>query len=195
MNWILPWWLVGIALILVTIGHELGHMVAATLLGIPVKRIAVGLGPTLWRGCWRGRVEFVLRAMPAGMSVGVPSRWDETGKLRRPVAHDMAVAAAGPAASMLITAVMLGLALLWQPQGVALAWLFGVAALSAVLGLLNLIPVPGLDGGHLLILGASWLGWTLSPVQEAAIHRTGLHVMALLCLVLFAVEIAQRLSA
>jgi regulator of sigma E protease len=45
--------------------HELGHLVAAKLAGIPVASFSVGLGPKLWTRRW-GQVEYALRALPLG---------------------------------------------------------------------------------------------------------------------------------
>ena len=45
--------------------HELGHLIAARLGGIPVAGFSVGFGPKLWARRW-GQVEYALRALPLG---------------------------------------------------------------------------------------------------------------------------------
>lgn len=45
--------------------HEIGHLVAARLTGIPVAGFSVGLGPKVWKRRF-GRVEYSLRAFPLG---------------------------------------------------------------------------------------------------------------------------------
>ena len=45
--------------------HELGHLAAARLVGIPVAGFSVGLGPKVWS--WhRGWTEYSIRALPLG---------------------------------------------------------------------------------------------------------------------------------
>lgn len=177
-------------LVVVAVLHELGHLAAARVLNIPVKRIGIGLGPVLWRRWLGDDLELVLRAVPAGVTVGVPGRRDTDGCLRRPVGHDMLLAAAGPLASLL-TALALWAAA-WipgLPLGLSM-WLVSTAGLSALLGVLNLIPIPGLDGGHLALLTLARLGYSLSPQREAAAHHLGLRLLAVALVVLLAAEIA-----
>ncbi len=45
--------------------HELGHMLCAVLLSVPVKMVSIGIGPMLWRGRI-GETRFELRAVPCG---------------------------------------------------------------------------------------------------------------------------------
>jgi regulator of sigma E protease len=45
--------------------HELGHLAAARLTGIPVAGFSIGFGPKLWTRRW-GQVEYSLRALPLG---------------------------------------------------------------------------------------------------------------------------------
>ena len=62
--------------------------------------------------------------------------------------------------------------------------LFLGALLSAQIGLINLFPWPGLDGGRLVFVGFEWLtGRRLSPRREAAFHFVG--IMLLLTLAVF----------
>lgn len=170
-----------VALLVATLGHELGHLLVAYWVGIPVRLIAIGLGPALWRRSASDGVQLVLRALPTGMSVGVPGRRDEAGHLRRPIRHDLLMAAGGPVASFLFSGLLLGLAAFLGPASFLFNWLVMTAILSTLLALLNLLPVPGLDGGHLLVLAVAGLGYQLSPQQEATLHRKGLWI--LVCIV------------
>lgn len=45
--------------------HELGHLAAARLVGIPVAGFSVGLGPKIWSWRW-GWTEYSIRALPLG---------------------------------------------------------------------------------------------------------------------------------
>jgi regulator of sigma E protease len=57
-------------------------------------------------------------------------------------------------------------------------------AISLSLGVMNLLPIPMLDGGQILVLGIekvmSWFGKTLSMVAKERIQLTGLAIVLLL---------------
>jgi len=61
---------------LVIFVHELGHFVAAKLLGVYAPRFSIGFGPTLFKRR-RGETEYVLAALPLGGYVRMASRHDE----------------------------------------------------------------------------------------------------------------------
>lgn len=178
-----------VALMIVTVGHEIGHLLAARALNVPVKLIALGVGPTLWRRRSAG-IRFELRALPLGMSIGVLGRRDDDGRPRRPVEHDIGVAAGGPLASVALLLLFGGIALLAGSTPQFQSWLVMTASLSVILAGLNLIPLPGLDGGHLLLLTASRFGLQLSPQQEATVHQLGLQIAAAICVLLFVASVA-----
>ncbi len=58
--------------------------------------------------------------------------------------------------------------------------------ISALLAGMNLLPIPGLDGGHLAMLTLAHFGWQLSPAREVAVQRLSIRLTTGLC-VLFAV--------
>jgi regulator of sigma E protease len=68
-----------------------------------------------------------------------------------------------------------------------LAYLLFMAAVSVSLGVLNLVPIPLLDGGHLLYYAAeALLGRPVPPVWEAAGQRIGIFALfALMAVALF----------
>ena len=164
------------AILISTVFHEMGHVMAARLVRIPVRRVSIGLGPVLWRGRVAEEREFVLRAFPVGVTVGVPLRQGPDGRDRRPVGHDLLMAAGGPMASLLLFVGLAAAAGLFCPSAEVLSLLQSIAVVSLVLGLLNLIPVPGLDGGHLLVLSAVALGLRLDAVREMKIYRLGIRL-------------------
>ena len=184
-----------VVLILVTMWHELGHLCAARILRIPIKRIGIGFGPTLWRFATTAQTEVVLRALPLGMSIGTPGRRDECGQLRRPVAHDIWMAAAGPLASFLLSLLLFALLGIGSFSPAVAYWFIGAGLLSAFLALLNLLPIPGLDGGHLLILAIAQRGWQLPPRQEIRLHKMGIQSLAIICLLSLVVQTWQWLGS
>jgi Zn-dependent protease len=109
------------------------------------------------------------------------------------VAHDLAVAAGGPLASFLLTAIFFLAAPLTRALPGLQTWLIYTGLLSAVLSTLNLLPLPGLDGGHLFLLSLAQMGLQLPPEMEAKVHHVGLRVTAIACLVVSAVMLGARL--
>src|SRR5215207_8203506 len=61
---------------LVVFVHELGHFLAAKLVGVYTPRFSVGFGKALWKKRW-GETEYVLAALPIGGYVRMASRDDE----------------------------------------------------------------------------------------------------------------------
>jgi len=71
--------------------------------------------------------------------------------------------------------------------------LFLGAILSAQIGLINLLPWPGLDGGRLVFVGFEWLtGRRLNPRREAAFHFVGIMLLMALAVVVTVSDV-QRL--
>lgn len=60
--------------------HELGHFVAAKLMGVYAPRFSIGFGPALFRKR-RGETEYVLAALPLGGYVRMASRHDAEAAL------------------------------------------------------------------------------------------------------------------
>jgi membrane-associated protease RseP (regulator of RpoE activity) len=174
-----------LSLFAVTLWHEVGHLVAARWLGVPVVNLNVGLGPVLWQRRVRHAPNLLLRALPLGMSVAVPTRRTADGQATRPYAYDLWIAAAGPIASLLLTLLLFAVAR-WVPMPYAWAYgLVGVGLLSVAIALLNLLPVPGLDGGHLVMVAAARKGWQMTPAQEARVQQASVKWVVIICLVPF----------
>jgi regulator of sigma E protease len=65
-----------------------------------------------------------------------------------------------------------------------IAFLSTMAILSVGLGILNVLPIPVLDGGHMMLLGIEWLrGRPLSMRQTEFIQQIGLSLIILLMVV------------
>ena len=73
-----------------------------------------------------------------------------------------------------------------------------LTAISLSLGLFNLLPIPMLDGGQILVLGIdkvmSWSGRTLSMVAKERIQLTGLAVILLLMVFVFFLDFSRIAS-
>jgi regulator of sigma E protease len=61
---------------LVVFVHELGHFLAAKMVGVYTPRFSIGFGPALWRRR-RGETEYIVAALPLGGYVRMASRHDE----------------------------------------------------------------------------------------------------------------------
>jgi regulator of sigma E protease len=119
-----------LAVSLLIVLHEVGHMAVARTLGMRVERFSVGFGPVLW-AFTRGGVEYVFSALPlggyvriAGMAPGDDVAPDDgTAYCNQAAWRRVLVLAAGPGANYLIAvalaAVLLGTLGLPTPDGSA----------------------------------------------------------------------------
>ena len=69
----------------------------------------------------------------------------------------------------------------WVPRGV----LFAVCALSANIAIMNLLPIPALDGSHVVFTLIEWVrGKPINRKVENIIHTVGLISLFLLAIIL-----------
>jgi regulator of sigma E protease len=102
-----------LAVSLLIVLHEAGHMWVAQALGMRVERFSVGFGPVVWSAS-RGGVEYVVSALPlggyvriTGMSPGDDVAADDrTAYCNQPAWRRVLVLAAGPGANYLIAVVL-----------------------------------------------------------------------------------------
>lgn len=166
--------------------HELGHFLAAKLLGAPVPVFSIGFGPALFRHQWR-ETEYRLSVIPLG---GYVIFGEEADPAAISASAKIFIYAAGPLANFLtalaiyqdlpfllsqmgglvvvvgqLLTMQIGLDSLVGPLGLVQAagdpaalgfasHLAFIAFLSVNLGVLNLLPLPILDGGQILIAAA-----------------------------------------
>ncbi|MGD0421233.1 MAG: site-2 protease family protein [Xanthobacteraceae bacterium] len=153
--------------------HELGHLLTARYFGVRVLALSVGIGPELLGITDRLGTRWSLRLIPARSYIKADeiatdrcksNRWEASIVIVPLNAQRALIYAAGPAANLLLAPVMFVLgefyftgALAWpsvsNPDS-AMALIFGLYGLSV--GLLNLLPLPRLDGGKLMRLGVEW---------------------------------------
>lgn len=71
-------------------------------------------------------------------------------------------------------------------------------AISLSLGIMNLLPIPMLDGGQIMVLGIekvlSWFGRTLSMVAKERIQLTGLAIVLLLMVTVVFFDVSRLVS-
>lgn len=113
--------------------HELAHLCAARLLRLPVTRIRIGFGPTVWATAWRG-IEITCGVLPFGGFVafdGADPRWQDAA-IARAVMY-----AAGPLASLLLAVFLLATTLAFSKaeQGLLGALVGALAMLGQLVNL------------------------------------------------------------
>jgi regulator of sigma E protease len=76
--------------------------------------------------------------------------------------------------------------------------LFILMAISLSLGIMNLLPIPMLDGGQIMVLGIekvlSWSGRTLSMVARERIQLTGLAIVLLLMVTVIFFDVSRLVT-
>lgn len=136
--------------------HEWGHAIVADLLGDPTPRNAgrVTLNPAVHLDFF-GTLLLVFAGFGWAKPVPVtPSNF------KQPRLGNFLVSAAGPTMNLFLAVVAVALLKYVPnlPPG-SLAWLEIMFALNVMLAVLNLLPIPPLDGGHILesMLPRRWL--------------------------------------
>src|SRR5437868_2982110 len=151
--------------LLVTLPHELGHMIAARLAGVAVPEFGIGLPPKVAAVRWRG-TRWSLNVLPIGAFVGYNSSQIRSGIVRS------VIAVAGPLGNFAVALLCLGLCLvpLWASDqsatvvGITLPGLIAelshwmsfaqflhlLASASITVGVFNLLPLPSFDGSKLI---------------------------------------------
>jgi regulator of sigma E protease len=107
-----------LAVSLLIVLHEAGHMWVARAMGMRVERFSVGFGPVLW-SARRGETEYAVSALPLGGYVRITGMApgddvkpdDRTAYCNQPAWRRVLVLAAGPGANYLIAVVLAALLL------------------------------------------------------------------------------------
>jgi regulator of sigma E protease len=73
--------------------------------------------------------------------------------------------------------------------------LFFTALLSVNLGILNLLPIPILDGGHLIFFGIEWIiGKPLSLKKREVAQQVGMFILVMMMVFVFYNDIVRILQ-
>jgi regulator of sigma E protease len=91
LSWIAPIIVFGLVIFV----HELGHFIAAKLVGVYAPRFSIGFGPSLIRKRY-GETEYILAALPLGGYVRMASREDEATAFLEGGSENSAVTLANP---------------------------------------------------------------------------------------------------
>jgi membrane-associated protease RseP (regulator of RpoE activity) len=145
------------------IAHEMGHWVILRRLNVPILECWLGLGPALFR--WR---RFRIGMLPIGASLyPEPTHYQALSARQR-----MAVALGGPVGSALY-----GLALLIAATQihfpVARHGIETLAVANFTIALFNMLPIPPLDGFHMLDSLCEHLRRPLSAKAKSMSYRLG----------------------
>jgi regulator of sigma E protease len=101
MNYLVTVLLIGFLIFV----HELGHLLAAWWMGIPVARFSIGFGPVLWT--WRKKeTDYCVSLIPLGGYV-LPNCEDESEFFRIPVNRRIVLWLGGPAANFVFAGFLL----------------------------------------------------------------------------------------
>jgi membrane-associated protease RseP (regulator of RpoE activity) len=147
------------------IAHELGHWVVLRRLGVPVREWWVGMGPAILR----------FRTLHIGMLPIGASVYPEPEKYAAltPRQH-MAVALGGPIGSAVYgLALLLAATQVAGPAGSELSGLEALAMANFAIALLNMLPIPPLDGFHILVAVLQHSGRPLSDRAKGVSYRLG----------------------
>lgn len=90
--------------------HELGHFMAAKLMGVKVNQFALGMGPAFWKRKW-GETEYSLRIFPIGGFCAMEGEEEESEDDRafsnKPAWAKALILAAGPLMNVLLAVLIM----------------------------------------------------------------------------------------
>lgn len=211
--------------------HELGHLIAAKLSGIPIERFSVGFGPKLW-SFKKGRTEYRISLFPVAGYV-LPEMKDFDDFYRISSSRRIVFALGGPFANLILSIICLAVlniittgfsfyavfispfvqvvnitsqflyalpSLFTSPQNlsgvvglVAIGGQFVAAGFSKILqfavilninlALLNLLPIPPLDGGKILFCLLEKIHRSLARLRLPVMVAGWVLLLSLICYV------------
>ncbi|WP_230844289.1 site-2 protease family protein [Gloeobacter morelensis] len=143
--------------VLCIVAHEIGHLIAALWLRVPVGSFSIGLGPVIWQSAEPGRTKYTVKALPISGSIIMEG---ESEGIRW-----LPVFLAGPLTNLALAVLLMFASAVYSGPGEGVwqrlsKWerldrtdAFSIAAsVSRSYGLLNLLPALGFDGGQCIVL-------------------------------------------
>ncbi len=147
MNYILAILLIG----LVILFHELGHFVAARIVGIPIKIFSVGFGPALWKR-EKGVTEYRLALIPIGGYV-MPAIDNEEDLFQLSVYQRVVMTIGGPLASLILAVISFSLINIFTGSLSLKAILIVPVTQTLAIFYQMLLSLPGLFSNHRQLSG------------------------------------------
>lgn len=169
--------IVSLVLILLIFFHELGHLLAAKFVKIPISCFSIGFGPKLWSRKMSG-IEYRFSLIPFGGYVK-PEVENEIKFLKYSFYQRSLFVLGGPIANILIALlcwIVIKISYVYFPESTSMVLPGGITGvigllreadtiigdnlfniipftyvISLNLAILNLLPIPPLDGGKLLL--------------------------------------------
>ena len=187
-----------IAAMLGILVHELGHLVAARSVGLPVVGLTIGSGSELFGVTDRFGTRWKLALIPFGGSCSFLDRASNQGQ--SPGLLDLSpskraiIYAAGPVANLTFAAGLLFLLSFHEGSVSTLAitsaeeLILLIGGLSLLLGLFSLVPLPPLDGGRLVMIAIEAIfGSPFSRESERSIFAVGTATLTITSLIFCAI--------
>ncbi len=150
--------------------HECGHYLVARMLRCRVTEFSIGFGPLAKHlGTYKG-TDFVVRWIPIGGYVSIDDLEEDLGHtkwFRLTLLRNIIVYAAGPLANIVGALVMIVVFVIVVPdeaQGtiwyrIVDDWVDSFSVMSIVIAIMNLLPIPPLDGGRIILAFIEMVRW------------------------------------
>jgi len=189
-----------IALIITIVIHEAGHLVASLLCGVKVNAFSIGFGKPALRRKWKGIIWQITPWLIGGYTAieGENSKVPN-GFLVQSYIKKMIIVLSGVAVNFLLVLIchylifnkityssLKGVLSMWQPimystsTGIVF-FLLRLELYNLVIGIINLIPIPPLDGSYVWMLGLEKImSEEAYKITSAILKAVGLIIVTLL---------------
>ena len=160
--------------------HELGHFMTAKYYKMPVMEFAIGMGPKIFTKKI-GETDYSIRMLPLGGFVNIAGMQPE----ENPENEIPGGFYTKPAFSRFVVLI----------AGVMMNFLTALMAIfiliSINIGIMNLLPIPALDGGRLIFIIPEFLGVKINKKIEEQIHLIGMIFLLVLMLIIVFFDVTK----
>ena len=155
--------------VLVLTLHEVGHVIGAQLCQVPISSVRIGVGPDVMKWVDLRGTSWVWASIPLGGSCRYPTKilgtWNAVTPDLRSSLQSFAIILSGPMLNIVAGCILLGICIPFDRSDCSfsqitqsnLAPIYMLAAFSLAVGVFNLLPVPPLDGGQILLTLVEYL--------------------------------------